>query len=185
MRTKYWIKGTSTKKYYSDFEKMVKHFNLKIGQKITVLIDIKQETFQILHNGLVVFQKNKKSTFIQYLHVWKGMGVICLLEFSKGEYIISFIPRNYKDLIQLMKATTLLELNDKKADEFRFSVLIDVLYYAGVLNWYEIKEKGIQTTKDTFSEESIKNSISNYEKELAKDIDFLKRAKEKFNEITK
>jgi len=171
---KYWVVGTSSKKYISEFIKLI-NIGLEVGDKINMnFCDSQRPTID--HNGNEVMSFKSQIVLRQRFDVWEGMG---LIRKTISGYKIMFDQANFKRIIEFTKLNLLDYIDSKKAREFRNTVLINTLIIAGEINTVDIKNLEINQTRGDFNIKKIKERVSEYEEILMKDRNFLIKAKER------
>lgn len=167
---KYWKIGTSPlsmiKKFIKLFEK-----GMKVAETFRTLKDGNKNWIIDLSNNKILNLKSE-TTIRQHLVVWESLGFI----HKKKQNYYSIITKFKKipELIEYSKLFIKRISNNKKIFIYRNTIIINILVYLNILNNQDIENKNIKKTKGNLTIKEIKSIISNYEKELSKDNNFIK-----------
>lgn len=169
---KYWRIGTGAETYVNKFALLNK--KTYIGDKIHLIKD--GNVLQVINQSKEVLgEYNSLSTVKQYLKVWEAFGFIT--KTKENTYLISTPLTSKEELKELSIIFLKKKSADKKIASYRFSIIVNILVQAKLVNEIEISNK-ISQTKKELSITSIKKAISNYEREMVKNKKIIRELKE-------
>ena len=174
---KYWRIGTGASSFVKKYSELAIKNNFFPGNKLVLLEN--NGVFFLLRDGIRIEVFNASSTANQYIKVWEAFGFI--VKSMTNEYVVSTNFSDKKSLIKLSKINITHSSMDEKIEKYRNTIIINTLVCSKIINSVDIRKKGIYKGTKLLLIEDVKKSISDYEKELSNNKEFIKEIKEKYD----